>query len=38
MPEHSIQKCIALESLQQLLKQSPEQLTIIDVIPLINSK
>ncbi len=31
MPEQKIQNCFAIEDLQQLLKQSPEQLTIIDV-------
>lgn len=31
MPDQKIQDCFAIEHLQQLLKQSPEQLTIIDV-------
>ncbi len=31
MPEHSLKECIKLEALQQLLKKSPEQVTIIDV-------
>ena len=31
MQEQKIQECFALADLQQLLKQSPDQLTIIDV-------
>jgi rhodanese-related sulfurtransferase len=31
MTEQKIQACFAIEELQQLLKQSPDQITIIDV-------
>lgn len=31
MPEQKIQNCIAIEDLQQLIKQQPEQVTVIDV-------
>ena len=31
MQEQKIHECFAIEELQQLLKQSPDQLTIIDV-------
>jgi rhodanese-related sulfurtransferase len=31
MPEQKIEDCFAIEKLQQLLKQSPDQITIIDV-------
>ena len=31
MPEQKTQNCFAMEELQQLLKQSPDQFTIIDV-------
>jgi rhodanese-related sulfurtransferase len=31
MPEQKIQSCFAIEDLQQLIKQSPDQVTVIDV-------